>query len=277
MNYTTVWQHGQDEHIEKKSRFIGQAWPVHSEEEAREIIERTKKEFWDASHNVFTYRVGDIQRFTDDGEPSGTAGKPMLDVLLGRDLQNVLVIVTRYFGGTLLGTGGLVRAYTKGAQIAVEASLTGHFVFSTLHTNDAASTVTRLVDMGLEPFLICSSLVGVLSQRLLRRVCYACKTPYTPSDEELERLEITREDVANRPFYYGKGCATCHGTGYKGRKAICELLVVNQEIRDLIFAGAPHTAIRDKAREHGMRTVREDGLQAIYNGETTVDEVVRYT
>ena len=122
MNYTTVWQHGQDEHIEKKSRFIGQAWPVHSEEEAREIIERTKKEFWDASHNVFTYRVGDIQRFTDDGEPSGTAGKPMLDVLLGRDLQNVLVIVTRYFGGTLLGTGGLVRAYTKGAQIAVEAA-----------------------------------------------------------------------------------------------------------------------------------------------------------
>ncbi|MBQ7015335.1 MAG: YigZ family protein [Firmicutes bacterium] len=122
MNYTTVWQHGQDEHIEKKSRFIGQAWPIQSEEEAREIIERTRKEYWDASHNVFTYRVGDVQRFTDDGEPSGTAGKPMLDVLLGRDLQNVLVIVTRYFGGTLLGTGGLVRAYTKGAQIAVEAA-----------------------------------------------------------------------------------------------------------------------------------------------------------
>lgn len=122
MHYTTVWQHGIDEHVEKKSRFIGQAWPITSEEQARAIIEQTRKEYWNASHNVFTYRVGDVQRFTDDGEPSGTAGKPMLDVLLGRDLQNVLVIVTRYFGGTLLGTGGLVRAYTKGAQIAIEAA-----------------------------------------------------------------------------------------------------------------------------------------------------------
>lgn len=122
MEYMTVWQHASDEHVEKKSRFIGQAWPIRSEEEAREIIEQTRKQYWDASHNVFAYRVGDLQRFTDDGEPSGTAGKPILDVLLGRNLQNVLVIVTRYFGGTLLGTGGLVRAYTKGAQIAVEAA-----------------------------------------------------------------------------------------------------------------------------------------------------------
>lgn len=122
MKYKTVWEHGIDEHIEKKSRFIGQAWPVRTEEEAREIIEQTRKEYWNASHNVFAYRTGDIQRFTDDGEPSGTAGKPMLDVLLGRELQNILVIVTRYFGGTLLGTGGLVRAYTKGAQIAVDAA-----------------------------------------------------------------------------------------------------------------------------------------------------------
>ncbi len=122
MKYKTVWEHGIDEHIEKKSRFIGQAWPVSTEDEAREIIEQTRKEYWNASHNVFTYRVGDIQRFTDDGEPSGTAGKPMLDVLLGQELQNVLVIVTRYFGGTLLGTGGLVRAYTKGAQIAIDAA-----------------------------------------------------------------------------------------------------------------------------------------------------------
>ena len=163
------------------------------------------------------------------------------------------------------------------AQIAIEAALTGHFVFSTLHTNDAASTVTRLVDMGVEPFLICSSLSGILAQRLIRRVCSECKTSYVPTDQDLKRLRIDRSEIGDHLFYYGKGCATCHGTGYKGRKAICELLVVNQEIRDLIFAGAPHTAIRDKAREHGMRTVREDGLQAIYNGETTVDEVVRYT
>ena len=163
------------------------------------------------------------------------------------------------------------------AQIAIEAALTGHFVFSTLHTNDAASTVTRLVDMGVEPFLICSSLSGILAQRLIRRICTECKTSYVPTDQDLKRLRIDRAEIGDHLFYYGKGCPVCHGTGYKGRKAICELLVVNQEIRDLIFAGAPHSEIREKAREHGMRTVREDGLQAIYNGETTVDEVVRYT
>ena len=171
---------------------------------------------------------------------------------------------------------GEIRDFTT-AQIAVEASLTGHFVFSTLHTNDSASTVTRLVDMGLEPFLICSSLVGVLSQRLLRRVCYACKTPYTPSDEELERLEITREDVANRPFYYGKGCQICKNTGYKGRKAICEFMVMNAELSDLIYHGAPTLEIQNKAIEQGMRTMREDGLISIIKGETSVDEVLRYT
>ena len=163
------------------------------------------------------------------------------------------------------------------AQIAVEASLTGHFVFSTLHTNDSASTVTRLVDMGLEPFLICSSLVGVLSQRLLRRVCYNCKTAYTPSDDELDRLEITREDVAGRPFYYGKGCPICKNTGYKGRKAICELMVMNNELSELIYRGAPTLEIQNKAIAQGMRTMREDGMISIYNGETSVDEVLRYT
>ena len=163
------------------------------------------------------------------------------------------------------------------AQIAVEASLTGHFVFSTLHTNDSASTVTRLVDMGLEPFLICSSLVGVLSQRLLRRVCYACKTPYTPSDEELDRLEMTREDVAGRQFFYGKGCPVCKNTGYKGRKAICELMVMTNELSELIYRGAPTLEIQNKAIAQGMRTMREDGMISIYNGETSVDEVLRYT
>lgn len=163
------------------------------------------------------------------------------------------------------------------AQIAVEASLTGHFVFSTLHTNDAASTVTRLVDMGLEPFLICSSLVGVLSQRLLRRVCYACKTPYTPSDEELERLELTREEVGDRPFYYGKGCQICKNTGYKGRKAICEFMVMNSELSKLIYTNAPTLEIQNKAISLGMRTLREDGMLSILNGETSVDEVLRYT
>ncbi len=163
------------------------------------------------------------------------------------------------------------------AQIAIEASLTGHFVFSTLHTNDAASTITRLVDMGVEPFLICSSLAGVLSQRLIRRVCNNCKTSYVPTDEDLKRLNIDRSEVGNRKFVYGKGCSICNGTGYKGRKAICELMVVNAGIRELIYDNAPMTQIRDRAREQGMRTIREDGLMAIMNGETSVDEVVRYT
>lgn len=163
------------------------------------------------------------------------------------------------------------------AQTAIEASLTGHFVFSTLHTNDAASTVTRLVDMGVEPFLICSSLVGVLGQRLIRRVCRNCRSAYVPTDEDLARLGITREMAGDRKFYIGKGCPTCNHTGYKGRKALTELLVVDNEIRELINNGAPSSVLRDKAREMGMRTLREDGILAVLNGESTIDEVVRYT
>lgn len=163
------------------------------------------------------------------------------------------------------------------AKMAIEASLTGHFVFSTLHTNDAAGTVTRLIDMGVEPFLICSSLVGVLSQRLIRRVCKNCKTAYEPTDEELERMGVEREDVGGKKFFYGKGCSTCNQTGYKGRKAICELLEMSNPLIELISKNAPTSVIRNKAIELGMRTIREDGLQAIINGETTVDEVLRYT
>ena len=163
------------------------------------------------------------------------------------------------------------------AQIAIEASLTGHFVFSTLHTNDSASTVTRLVDMGVEPFLICSSLAGILAQRLGRRVCKNCKTYYVPSDSDLERLGIDRSVVGDHKFCYGRGCPNCNHTGYKGRKALTELLVVNNEIREMIANEAPANHLREKARELGMRTLREDGLAAVMNGETTVDEVVRYT
>ncbi len=163
------------------------------------------------------------------------------------------------------------------AQIAIEASLTGHFVFSTLHTNDSASTITRLVDMGVEPFLICSSLVAVLSQRLIRRVCSNCRTSYVPTDEELEKMHIDRSEVGDRRFVYGKGCSICNGTGYKGRKALCELLVVTPQIRELISDNAPMTVIREKARELGMRTLREDGILTILNGESSVDEVLRYT
>ena len=171
---------------------------------------------------------------------------------------------------------GEIRDFVT-AQIAVEASLTGHFVFSTLHTNDAASTVTRLADMGVEPFLIASSLVGVLGQRLIRRVCKNCMTEYIPTDEDLDRLNLERGQVEGKTFVYGKGCPICNNTGYKGRKALTELLVVNNELREMISNGAPANELADKACEYGMRPLREDGLLAIFNHETSVDEVVRYT
>ena len=163
------------------------------------------------------------------------------------------------------------------AQIAIEASLTGHFVFSTLHTNDAASTVTRLMDMGVEPFLIASSLAGVLGQRLIRRVCPQCKTFYTPTDEDLDRLILERAQVEGKQFCYGRGCELCSNTGYKGRKALTELMVINDVLRDMIADSTPANILGAKASEFGMRTLREDGLMAIFNAETTVDEVVRYT
>ena len=163
------------------------------------------------------------------------------------------------------------------AQIAIEASLTGHFVFSTLHTNDAASTVTRLMDIGVEPFLIASSLAGVLAQRLIRRVCPNCRTFYTPSESDLERLNLEPGQVGDRKFCYGKGCELCNNTGYKGRKALTELMIINDELREMIANSTPANIVRDRACELGMRMLREDGLLAIFNGETTVDEVVRYT
>ncbi len=163
------------------------------------------------------------------------------------------------------------------AQMAVQASLTGHFVFSTLHTNDAPGTVTRLIDMGVEPFLITSSLVGVLGQRLIRTICKNCKTPFDPTDDDLKQLGLEREEVGDRQFYYGKGCSLCNQSGYKGRKAICELLNMNSEIRALVIDKAPTIVIKEKARELGMRTLREDGVRSILDGDTTIEEVLKYT
>ena len=163
------------------------------------------------------------------------------------------------------------------AQMAIQASLTGHFVFSTLHTNDAPGAVTRLIDMGIEPFLINASLVGVLGQRLIRKVCSSCKTPFVPTDEDLKALEITREDVGDRKFYYGKGCTICNQSGYKGRKALCELLLISNDIRTLIMKKAPTLVIKEKARQLGMITMREDGIRSVLNGETTMEEVLKYT
>ncbi len=163
------------------------------------------------------------------------------------------------------------------AEVAIQAALTGHLVFSTLHTNDAAGAVMRFVDMNVPPYMVASTLEAVLGQRLLRTCCKECKQPYEPDDETLDRISLTRDQIGTRPFYFGKGCKTCNGTGYKGRKAIFEYLRISNPIRELINRKSPTLIIREKARELGMRTMREDGVRAILDGYTTVDEVLRYT
>jgi type IV pilus assembly protein PilB len=163
------------------------------------------------------------------------------------------------------------------AEMAIQASLTGHFVFSTLHTKEAADTITRLIDMGVKPFLLNSSLTGIIGQRLIRRVCSSCKVAYDPTDEELAMLGVERYDLGKKQFFRGKGCAMCNQTGYKGRKAIVELLRVTPDICDLITKCSPTIVIRKKAQEQGMVTIREDGIKAIINGETSVEEVLKYT
>jgi type IV pilus assembly protein PilB len=163
------------------------------------------------------------------------------------------------------------------AQIAIQASLTGHLVFTTLHTNDAPGAITRLIDMGVEPFLISSTLEAVLGQRLLRSICRQCRTTYTPSETLLAELGISRQDIGNKQFFYGKGCDACNNTGYKGRKGIYELLRLTDPIRELINERAPTVTLKQKAVELGMVTLRQDGLRSIFAGDTTVEEVLRYT
>jgi type IV pilus assembly protein PilB len=163
------------------------------------------------------------------------------------------------------------------AQISIQASLTGHLVLSTLHTNDAPGAVTRLVDMGVEPFLISSTLMGVLAQRLVRTICKNCRTPFEPTENQLAMLNLSPHDLGDKVFYYGRGCSTCNDTGYKGRKGIYELLIVNDAIRALINERAPTVVVRQKAVELGMVTLREDGLRGIFEGDTTIEEVVKYT
>ena len=163
------------------------------------------------------------------------------------------------------------------AQIAIQASLTGHLVLSTLHTNDSAGAVTRLVDMGVEPFLVSATLEGVLAQRLLRTICKNCRMPYEPSLSILNQLNLDQSDLGGKQFYTGNGCEKCGGSGYKGRKGIYELLNVTDPIRELITQRAPTLVLKQKAIELGMMPLREDGLRNIYDGETTIEEVLKYT
>ncbi|NLK40951.1 MAG: Flp pilus assembly complex ATPase component TadA [Planctomycetes bacterium] len=163
------------------------------------------------------------------------------------------------------------------AEISIQASLTGHLVFTTLHTNDAPGSIARLLDLGVEPFLITATLEGIVAQRLVRRICTNCKTEFRPSEDQLMELGLMPEDVGDKTFYYGKGCDQCNNTGFRGRTGLFEIMVMNDELRDLIMNHASTSVLRDAAKRAGMKTLRENGLSVIYDGITTIEEVVRET
>ncbi len=163
------------------------------------------------------------------------------------------------------------------AEISINASLTGHMVFSTLHTNDSASAVTRLVDIGVKPFLVSASLRAAMAQRLVRRVCSGCKKPYVPEQRELFSIGLTEAQAAQATFMKGEGCQRCLGIGFRGRMGLFELFVINQEVQAMIYDNANLVQLRQKARELGMRNMREDGIRKITSGMTTVDEVISAT
>jgi type IV pilus assembly protein PilB len=163
------------------------------------------------------------------------------------------------------------------AEISIQASLTGHIVFTTLHTNDAPSAVTRLRDMGLPTFLITATVEAVLAQRLVRKICTNCRTEFTPAPEVCMELGMTSETAATQKFYYGKGCDKCNNTGYKGRQGIYELLVMNDVLRDMIVAETSLDEFRAACRKYGMKTLREVGMEMIHAGLTTIEEVMRET
>jgi type IV pilus assembly protein PilB len=163
------------------------------------------------------------------------------------------------------------------AEIAVQAALTGHMVFSTLHTNDSPATVTRLRDMGVPPFLITATVEAILAQRLVRRICTKCKEEIVPSPEILADLELSAEQIVGKKFYRGAGCERCNGSGYKGRLGLYELLVMNDELRDMVVRNASTEELRETARKYGLVTLREAGMAGIFEGSTTAEEVIRET
>jgi type IV pilus assembly protein PilB len=164
------------------------------------------------------------------------------------------------------------------ASIAINASLTGHLVFSTLHTNDAPGAVTRLIDIGVKPFLVASSTRGLMAQRLVRKICRRCAAPHTPTETELASLNLDASKVpATATFMMGKGCNDCNGSGYRGRFGVFEIFVIDDEARKLIYDRVPVSVLRSRAREMGMRTLREDGVRKVLAGMTTAEEVIRST
>jgi len=193
---------------------------------------------------------------------------------IGVDFANCLRAILRQDPDIILV--GEIRD-EETARIAIQASLTGHLVFSTLHTNDAPTTVTRLIDIGTKPYLIAATLEAVISQRLVRKICTSCKEEYEPADESLLELNLTKADVKEKRFFRGKGCNNCNNIGYKGRMGIYEIMVINSKIRRLISEQANTNVIRLSAKENGMNTLRDSGLIAIFNGLTTIQEIVRET
>jgi type IV pilus assembly protein PilB len=163
------------------------------------------------------------------------------------------------------------------AEISAQASLTGHLVFTTLHTNDAPSSIARLLDLGIEPFLVTATLEGIVAQRLVRKICAGCKTPFEPTEAQLMELGLSLDDVRGKTFYYGRGCSKCNKTGYRGRIALFEIMTFNDEMRELIMNHASTSVLRAAAQKAGMKLLRDNGLIAIYNGITTIDEVVKGT
>ena len=202
----------------------------------------------------------------------------IVQVPVNPDIQvtfaNVLRAILRHDPDRILV--GEIRDYETG-EIAVQSALTGHLVFSTLHTNDAPTAITRLRDMGVPPFLITATVEAILAQRLLRKICTECRTEFDPSDDLLMELQLPIEQARKYKFYYGKGCSRCNNSGYKGRTGIYEFMEVTDEIRDMIVADASVDDIRSFARTQGMTTLREAGLKLIFDGITTIDELVRET
>jgi general secretion pathway protein E len=163
------------------------------------------------------------------------------------------------------------------AEIAVQSALTGHMVFSTLHTNDAAGALTRLVEMGIEPFLAASSIVGIMAQRLVRRICPHCRESYRPTPEMLREMGLSGAVAKGAEFYRGGGCGECMGIGYRGRTAIYELLTVDEQVRDLLLQNKDSVSIRNAAVKKGMKTLRDAGLSLALAGETSIEEILRVT
>jgi len=195
-------------------------------------------------------------------EPIGTTFAACLRSILRQDPDKILVGETRD---------------QETAEISIQASLTGHLVLSTLHTNDAPSAVTRMIDMPVEPFLLCATLQAIVAQRLVRTICVKCKREYEPTPDMLDQIGLNPDEVQGRKFYYGAGCPDCNNTGYRGRTAIFEIMMISDRMRELVMGRASTQAMRDLAREEGMRTLREAGLLKIFDGQSTIEEVVRET